>query len=95
LLFEKLVLLLVNNSQQMQNLKQILAEKLKVLGESTTSTEKDDVMKSLNISMPTFYKYISGDVEKIGRIDTATDLVQLLSVKVNARIEKIRETNLA
>lgn len=79
----------------MQNLKQILAEKLKVLGESTTSIEKDDVMKSLNISMPTFYKYISGDVEKIGRIDTATDLVQLLSVKVNARIEKIRETNLA
>jgi hypothetical protein len=78
----------------MENLKDILAKKLQVLGESTTSLEKEEVMKSLNISVPTFYKYISGDIEKIGRIDTATELVQLLSTKVNARIKKIRETNL-
>jgi hypothetical protein len=78
----------------MENLKEILANKLLVVSDNVSVQEKEDAMISLGISRPTLDKYLSGDSEKISKVDTATELLQFLQEKVRQRIEKIRETNL-
>jgi uncharacterized Rossmann fold enzyme len=78
----------------MDNIKSQFAAKLLALGQSVSAEEKLEAMDFLNISRPTFDKYISGDLDKIAKVDTATELIQFLSEKVKNRIEKIRETNL-
>ena len=85
---------MVNNSKQMETIKSLLAKKLLLLSESTSVSEKEEAMSVLGISRPTLDKYLSGDMDKIAKVDVATELNQFLSKKVKARMEKIRETNL-
>jgi predicted site-specific integrase-resolvase len=78
----------------MENLKEILANKLLVVSDNVSVQEKEEAMETLGISRPTLDKYLSGDIEKISKVETATELLQFLQEKVRQRIEKIRETNL-
>lgn len=78
----------------MENVKEILAKQLFLISDNVSIQEKDDAMQSLRISRPTLDKYLSGDSERISKVDTATELLQFLQEKVRQRIEKIRETNL-
>jgi hypothetical protein len=78
----------------METIKSLLAKKLLLLSESTSVSEKEEAMSVLGISRPTLDKYLSGDMDKIAKVDVATELNQFLSKKVKARMEKIRETNL-
>lgn len=78
----------------MENVKEILAKQLLIISDSISAPEKEEAMQSLGISRPTLDKYLSGDSERVSKIDTATELLQFLQEKVRQRIEKIRETNL-
>lgn len=78
----------------MENIKDILANKLSVISNSVSVQEKEDAMQTVGMSRPTLDKYLSGDSGNISKVDVATELLQFLQEKVKQRIEKIRETNL-
>lgn len=75
----------------MENIVELLKEKLITLSTSVTPAEKVEAEAEVGLSKPTVDKYLAGDIRKI---ETATKLVQFFSKKVQERIEKIRETNL-
>lgn len=75
----------------MKDLKTICAEKLGHLSNNITEKEKLEAQLSLPISRPTLDKYLKGDVIKI---DTATQLIQFFTEKVNDRTRVLAETNL-
>lgn len=78
----------------MSNIKEYLAGKLKDFSNSISEDEKIEAMALCEITRPTLDRYLSGDIEKLAKIDTATKLFQFLKEKVNSRIEIIGETNL-
>lgn len=78
----------------MTNIKELLAEKLLTLSDSISVEEKEEAIETLNISRSTLLRYLSGDKEKIAKVDKATELIQFFSGKIKNRIEKIREANL-
>jgi hypothetical protein len=71
----------------MENVKELLAEKLIDLSKGITADEKIQAMESVGISRPTLDKYLTGDIVKI---DTATTLLEFLNKTVQARINLIR-----
>lgn len=71
----------------MENVKELLAEKLINLSKGITADEKLQAMDSVGISRPTLDKYLTGDIVKI---DTATTLLEFLNKTVQARINLIR-----
>ena len=78
----------------MENIKELLADKLVSLSNNVSVEEKDEAIETLSISRSTLIRYLSGDKDKIAKVDKATELIQFFSEKVKQRIEKIRETNL-
>lgn len=78
----------------MENIKELLADKLASLSNNVSVEEKDEAIETLNISRSTLIRYLSGDKDKIAKVDKATELIQFFSGKVKSRIQKIRETNL-
>lgn len=77
----------------MENVRELLSEKISSLSSGLTAEEKVHAMESVGISRPTLDKYLSGDIVKI---DTATQLFEFLRKTVQARIDlinKISEDN--
>jgi len=78
----------------MQNIKQLIATKLLALSESISIAEKEEAMTTLKMSRPTLDEYLSGDTDKMAKVETGQELLEFFTEKVRQRIEKIRETNL-
>lgn len=77
----------MNNSKQMENVRELLARKLISLSKGITAEEKLQAMDNVGISRPTLDKYLTGDIVKI---DTATTLLEFLNKTVKARIDLIK-----
>ena len=71
----------------MENVRELLAQKLIDLSDGITAEEKLQAMDCVGISRPTLDKYLTGD---IGKIDIATSLLEFLKKTVQARIDLIR-----
>lgn len=71
----------------MENVKELLAQKLIDLSKGITAEEKLQAMDCVGISRPTLDKYLTGDIVKI---DTATTLLEFLNKTVQARLDLIR-----
>lgn len=76
----------------MKDLKTMCAEKLELLSGNITTKEKLEAMINLPISKPTLDKYLKGDVIKI---ETATQLIQFFTEKVNERTRVLEEQNVS
>lgn len=74
----------------MKDLKTTCAKKLGLLSGNITEKEKLEAQINLPISRPTLDKYLKGDVAKI---ETATQLIQFFTEKVNDRTKVLSETN--
>lgn len=78
----------------MEDIKQLYAQKLQSLSPNITAEDKVNVVETLPISRPTLDNYLSGDIDKIKKLETAKELIEFFTKRIQKRINELRATNL-